>query len=499
MADQTASVSSVSVERNLGLLAPALDRLHNGVLLCRGETIVFANQACIKMLGCQSADDVTGKPFVAFFHADYKDLGELGLGVLAEDEEEKIPLKLVGADGRAIESDLWVSRLDEGNPDTFWIEMHETSHHLKAARALRAREQFLQVLIDSLPDGVRLIDQNYRIVKANRTYCDQLGQTMREVINSPCYRSSHGREEPCAPTLVTCPLHEIQEDAKPVKCTHRHIRADGTPVFVEVSATPLTIDWEGESTLMVVEAIRDLTQQENLSHEQKLSGLGQFATGVAHEIHNPLTSARLTLQSSLRDIREGDFDIEEIAHYLGLLDGEIDKCIDVTRRLLNLAAPPGKSLGVVSITEGLSDVTSLLAYEANRLRVDVKTHLPDEDIRVMATGSEMRMVILNLVQNAFHAMPEGGTLDITLRTEGDMVTLDFEDTGAGIAPDVLPRIFDPFFSRRVTSEAGTGLGLAICKSLLAHYNGRIDVESELGRGTRFTITLPSAESIGGIT
>ena len=113
---------------------------------------------------------------------------------------------------------------------------------------------------------------------------------------------------------------------------------------------------------------------------------------------------------------------------------------------------------------------------------------------VLAADSDLRMVTLNLAQNACHAMPKGGRLGIRCRREGEWVSIRFEDTGTGIAPDDRSRIFEPFFSRRADGVRGTGLGLSISKAIVEGHGGSIEVEGELGRGSRFRVRLRDVDA-----
>ncbi|MEO5338580.1 MAG: ATP-binding protein [Magnetospirillum sp. WYHS-4] len=356
--------------------------------------------------------------------------------------------------------------------------------------AMEQKERFLQDLIDAVPDGVRVIDGNFRIVMANRSYCERMGYEMSQVVGVLCHLSSHDRMEPCPPSLITCPLHEIRKNPRPMKCVQRFLHCDGHELFVEITAAPLHADG---GKMMVVEAIRDLSQQVALSHEHKLSELGQLATGVAHEIHNPLASARLSLQSILRDIEDEAPDLAQIGEYLRVLDSEIDECIDVTGRLLRLGAAPEEQLHLIHVNKAVADIISLLAHEAERQHIETVVEMARDPLRVMATESEIRMLVLNIVQNAFHAMPGGGRLSIRGTGEGGFVRIEFQDSGVGIRPEHMPYITHPFFSRRADGVHGTGLGLAICRAILDRYGGRLEVQSEVGHGTCFTVSLPDAD------
>lgn len=353
--------------------------------------------------------------------------------------------------------------------------------------ALAHRERFLQSLMDSVPDGIRVIDQDYRIVRANRAYCEQLGRDMAEVVDRPCYDSSHGRSEPCAPTLVTCPLVALRDGPSSIKCRHRHIRANGDEVFVEVTAARMEADEP-----LVVEAIRDLDQQMRHSQAQRLSEIGQLATGVAHEVRNPLASILLGLDAIQKQL--GEDGAGSIHDYIDLVNREIAKCIDVTERLLRLSAPPGEQADLVPLNDVVRDVITLLSFEAEQSDVSVRIALED-DLRVLASNSEMRMVLLNLVQNAFHAMNDGGSLIIEGRSKNGVIRLSLSDTGVGIHPDDIAMIFQPFWSRRADGVEGTGLGLAISHAILQRWGGDIEVTSEVGRGTTFTIRMNDANDV----
>ncbi len=357
---------------------------------------------------------------------------------------------------------------------------------------LKSHEDFLQSLIDAVPDGIRVIDADFRIRLANDAYCRQVGADRQEVTGSYCYRSSHGRDEPCLPSLTTCPVYELGRNGKPIKVMHNHQTGEEEDFPVEIYAAPLTIQREGREERLVVEAIRDLAQQVRISQEQRMSELGQLATGVAHEIHNPLASVRLGLQSLMKSAKWTD-DNKDLFGYLQQVDGEVDKCIEVTERLLNLSVPPSDYLQLVSLKNIIPDVVSLLRYEAEKSSVEVEMDLGERLLRVLATDSEMRMLSLNLIQNAFHAMPEGGTLRIRGEARENKAIITYADTGVGIDPEYAAHIFDPFFSRRADHVSGTGLGLTICKAIAERYQGSVRMSSKPGEGSTFTVIMPLAD------
>ena len=358
-------------------------------------------------------------------------------------------------------------------------------------RELEEGRTFLQALVDAIPDGVRIIDDDFNMQLVNRTFREQTGCADKSWVGEKCYKAAHDLDEPCPAELMTCPLEEIRKDGNPVKVIHHHRCCDGNTLDVEIYAAPMTIVKEGKEVTLMVESIRDLTRQVNFTHEQRLSELGRLAAGVAHEIYNPLNTMKLALNSLVgmceKQGRQG-----ELENYLSIVEQEMDQCIQITNRLLHLSAAPVGQLELVDIHQAVSDTLSLVKWDAEEASIEIIDSFPEQPLRLFASDSEMRMLVLNLVQNAFHAMPSGGTLRITGSLKDGEVEVRFEDTGVGISAENLHRIFMPFFSRRADSVSGTGLGLPISRTIVERYDGTLEVESEPGKGSCFIVRVPEA-------
>ncbi|MEZ5585589.1 MAG: ATP-binding protein [Sedimenticolaceae bacterium] len=360
---------------------------------------------------------------------------------------------------------------------------------------LEGQKAFLQALLDAIPDGVRVIAPDFRILLTNRAYREQLQLGEDDGVGQHCYRASHRAENPCPATLITCPVHELNMKDQPVQALHRHHRNDGQIIDVEIYAARMKTNDGGNPRALVVESIRDLSKHIKYSQEQKLSELGKLATGVAHEIYNPLASVKMALHA-LHENATGSERESETQKYLQLLDREVDQCIDVTQRLLRLGMPPSEIPQLITLSTVLEDTLSLVRWEADAIKVTLKTDLQPE-ARVLASDSELRMVALNLIQNSFHAMPDGGELLVSSRVNGDRVEITFRDSGVGIPPEQLARIFDPFYSRRAAGGKGTGLGLSIVRTIVENFGGTVSVQSEPGYGSTFTVSLPDPSTLTG--
>ncbi|WP_456405267.1 sensor histidine kinase [Thiolapillus sp.] len=359
-------------------------------------------------------------------------------------------------------------------------------------RELQESHTFLQALVDAIPDGVRIIDDDYNMLLVNQSFRKQSGCSAHACVGEKCYRAAHNLDSPCPADLLTCPLEEIRRDAKPLKVIHHHSSGEDGDLDVEIYAAPMRIVKDGKEMTLVVESIRDLSQQVRFTHEQRLSELGRLAAGVAHEIYNPLSSMKLALHSLLRSvIREGQ--PEEVTNYLDVVEQEMDQCIHITDRLLRLSAAPMEQKELVDMQEVVEDTLSLLKWDAEQASIQLAVDFPETPLRVFASGSEMRMLVLNLIQNAFHAMPNGGTMHISGELNEHKVILRFEDTGVGIPDEELPYIFMPFFSRRADGVSGTGLGLSISRTIVETYGGALTATSEEGKGSCFTVIVPEAD------
>jgi len=357
---------------------------------------------------------------------------------------------------------------------------------------LRQSEAFLQALIDAIPDGVRVIDGEYRIIKANKNYCTLVGQGMDEVLTTPCYGSSHHRDTACPFTLVCCPVHELRNGTDKGQITYRDScrRADGSEVFVEVSAAPVEIERDGRTSRCIVESIRDLGAQAQISQQQRLSEIGLLAAGVAHEINNPLSSIDLGINALQSDLTEGQAD--GLDEQFDVIRAEILNCIRITDSLLLLSAPPGSADDLVVLAKTVPEVLALLRFEAEQHKVEIRHDIPG-NLRILASESDVRMLVINLALNAIHAMPDGGVVRVEARREDGKIVLDVIDTGVGLSPGDLDRIFLPFWSRRADNTTGRGLGLSIVKAMLQRNGADISVHSVRGEGSHFSVRIDDAD------
>ena len=385
----------------------------------------------------------------------------------------------------------------QGSDEVARLSQHFNSMaaHLKVAVSrLNEAGETLQAVIDAIPDGIRVIGPDYRIVMANQAYARQSRRPLQDVIGQPCHLVAFGRSSPCADTLIVCPRAEAGRNGLPLTCRQAHIEPGGAERHMEVAAASLRLPVDGEVVDCVVEAIRDLDGQAQLSQEQRLNELGLLAAGLAHEIHNPLSAITLLVDAAQEDMAAGDPD--KAAGRLLTIGDELHRTRTLTNSLMLLAAPQTEEPVLIDLDRTIPEALAILSYQARAADAEVVISVTP-GLRLLAAEGDLRMMITNLVLNAFHAMPNGGTVSIVAQRDGADVQIVVSDMGTGIASDDLARIFLPFWTRRADGSPGRGLGLSIVQSVINRWGGAIGVESTLGEGATFTIRFPDPDAAKG--
>ncbi len=228
--------------------------------------------------------------------------------------------------------------------------------------------------------------------------------------------------------------------------------------------------------------------QEAAQRDRRLAALGNLAAGVAHEIRNPLNALAMGLQRLLREWRLApDEDHAEFARYGGVLQGEVNRLNEIVERFLQLARPARLTLGTCPVEQHLAELLTFVREEATAKGITIETALALDGATARLDCRQVHRALLNIVVNAFQAMPTGGTLRLTARADDGHLEVAIQDTGQGIAPEHLDRIFEPYFT---TKEGGTGLGLALTQRIVEAHGGSITVESRPGAGSTFRVRLP---------
>lgn len=226
------------------------------------------------------------------------------------------------------------------------------------------------------------------------------------------------------------------------------------------------------------------TQQQVL-HVEKLGAIGRLSASIAHEFNNPMQGIVTVLNGIAKRVPLEDED-------MALARSAIDECKRIKSLIRNLQdfnRPTSGKKELMNLRKAIDTLLLLCKKDCNHRNITVITEYGEDTPYVMAISDQIKQVILNLLSNASDACPNGGTIYISTRPKGNAALVQIRDTGIGITPENLDRIYEPFFTTKPEVK-GTGLGLSVSYGIIKQHNGRLDVESEPGKGTTFTITLP---------
>jgi len=229
--------------------------------------------------------------------------------------------------------------------------------------------------------------------------------------------------------------------------------------------------------------------ENRLVQAAKLAAVGEMAAGIAHELNNPLTSVTGFAELALEDIPKDS----ETRKDLEIVMREAIRARDVVRRLLDFARQSESTRARSSLNEVIEDVVALSRHLIHTSGVELKLDLDGNLPWISVDANQMRQVLLNLIHNALQAMPDGGQMQIVteaaVRNGREWIMISVHDTGVGISQFEQTRIFEPFYTTK-GNQGGTGLGLSVTYGIVTDHGGQIDVESQPGTGSRFTVWLP---------
>ena len=366
-----------------------------------------------------------------------------------------------------------------------------------------SQRRFTEAIIDSLPVSLYAIDRDYRVVAWNRNR-EQGGQGIprgsaigRNVFEVLTRQPRPTLEQEFERAFRTGRIERIEQETNLSDGATRHWLVSKVPMRIDGSEVSHVIT-VGEDVTARVEANRAVARTE------KLAAVGRLAAGVVHEINNPLATIAACAEALESRVAEGVYgasaEVDDLREYLQLIRSETFRCKSITNGLLDFSrARRAGERAPFNVAEVIESAARLLMHQkrgaAVRINVEAERDLPF----VLGDEGQLQQAVIILAENAIDAMPEGGTLTLRARrgeTGAPSVLIDVGDTGVGIAPENVAKIFDPFFTTKEVGR-GTGLGLAVCYGIVTEHGGRVGVESTVGRGTTFTLTLPVTSTEDG--
>jgi PAS domain S-box-containing protein len=338
-------------------------------------------------------------------------------------------------------------------------------------RQLALLKEFTENIIESVPLGIAMLDESLRV-----KYWNMAMESITGV-------DKEGALELQADLLLKClEINLFEPVIREGEVICNRALGNAPPMTLKVHLSRVTGKQKGY--VLVIEDVTDKKKiEEELFRTSKHASIGRLAAGVSHEIGNPLASISSLVQELMTE------DLPPFpSEAVGTINTHIDRIARIVRNLGDFARLNPRQKVMTQLKDILEVTMSLVRYDRNFRKINIKTEFQEVPL-VKVDPDQMQQVFLNLMLNARDAMPEGGELNISIKQRNGYAETVFADSGSGIDRENTEKLFDPFFTTKGPKK-GTGLGLSICYSIIKDHGGRIEVDSAIGRGTRFTIRLP---------
>ena len=362
----------------------------------------------------------------------------------------------------------------------------DITERVEMEKELRRQEEFQRYLLESFPDLILVIDLNERFSFVSSRIRDLLGHKPDDLVGKKI------TELPDHSSAFAALYRDVSSGRRLFGfCEYEANHRDGTLRTMRASASPL---FDAESKVSgVIVSVRDITVEKKLEQQiiqsERLAAMGQMIGGFAHELNNPLTSI-VGVSELLQEAEVSDANRKHIV----MLQHQAKRATEIVQNLMYFSRPPLPGKSDINVAELVQRTLHLHAYSLRKNNITVD-FLPDGLLpSVNGDPHQLMQVFLNLVMNAEQAIRDvrdRGTLRIRLNNVDGSVVAIFQDDGPGIPPDILPKIFDPFYTTKRPGR-GTGLGLSICKAILREHGGNVEVTSGGGGGAVFTVSIPVA-------
>ncbi len=344
----------------------------------------------------------------------------------------------------------------------------------------------LRTFFDSIPASVYIIDKYYTLISINTRRSNRVNKRPNVMVGRKCFEQLFNRNDPCP----ACRAAEVFNNSQVASREKREWLDQEKYIDWEITAFP--IQEMNNLPHQVIMFEEDVTEKRNLETDliqsEKLAAVGQMAAGVAHEINNPLAAIIANAQILKRELPRDNTDVQAS---LSLIETASTRASQVISNLLGIARKEKKyEFDYVSLNETIKSALSLVNHEIVNKSIVVNLDLDETIPEILASRNHLQGVWINLIVNGMDAINHThGQISIVSRYANSEFRVSFEDNGRGIPEDHLIKIFEPFFTTKNIGR-GTGLGLSVSMRVIKEHQGTIQVESQVGKGTKFTVILP---------
>ena len=377
---------------------------------------------------------------------------------------------------------------------------------------MEVSERFLQTALDGIRDCINIVDKDFKIIFMNEAASQRTGKKRQLLLGNKCYSELWKETSPCE----SCVTGKVFETGKAQQTITWEIGIDGKKFYLEKFAFPI-VDKDGKVEY-AVEIFRDITErklleedreqqrlelgkrvrelrhayeelksmQNQLLQAEKMASIGLLASSLAHELDTPLTTI-----SGYCELLEEDIRDEKSLSRIKIISEQIITCQKTIRNLLDFSRKSTCEKKICNIHHLINNTMPLVGHRLKIHKINLHKTFDENVPPLLVDGNQIQQVILNLVNNAVDALPQGGDMFIETRLnkEAKSVEVAFEDNGVGISSEDQKTCLCTLFTTKEPGK-GTGLGLSICNNIISAHNGKITIESRVGNGTKFIISLP---------
>ncbi|MDE3041213.1 MAG: PAS domain S-box protein [Nitrospirota bacterium] len=457
----------------------------DAIFVSRGDRIVFINDQGVKLFGANSPDDIVGKSPLELIHPDDHAAVRARVRQLVEGCET-VPLieeKIVRLDGRVVFVETSAARFIGHEGAETQVVLRDISERKRADQTLQKERDFIDAVLETAGALVVVLDREGRILRFNRACEQATGYSSEEVLGRHVWD-----------------LFVIPDEVDRVKAMFERLRGgeprndyenywkgkDGLLRRISWTNTVLT-DPNGKVDYIVAAGL-DITDfkhiQEQLRKTERIAELGTLASGMAHEIGTPMNVILGRAEYLFQRVTD-----EGTKKGLATIVTQVERITKVMNQLLAFARRKTPERRAVDLGQTIDDSLEMFHERMAHSRITVEKAIETNVPSVHADRDQLIQVLINLVMNSIHAMPEGGRLRLSLARESSHVCLGVSDTGQGMPEEIRSKVFDPFFTTKDFGK-GTGLGLTVVKGIIEEHGGTIAVESAVDMGTTFWIRLP---------
>lgn len=351
---------------------------------------------------------------------------------------------------------------------------------------LASENEMIEVVLNSMTDGVLLTDLEHRIVFTNRIIRCMLPLSREDLEEREVWTAVNDTE-------IADFLHETLINGGSIDEEEFTLEGSGSRRTIALSVVPVQKDDEFRGNLILVGDITERRKREaRLRRAESLASLTTLAASVAHEIKNPLGSIGIHIQLIQKALQQNQcLDEETAGRYLEVITEEIERLNGIVVDFLFAVRPMDTNMSRGNINKVVQEIIEFIQYELSESGIRLEKNLASNLPKVDVDEKYMKQALINVIKNGMAAMQPDGTLTVSTREDEGFVHIDIRDTGIGMSDEQIAKIFEPYYT---TKEFGSGLGLTVVYKVIKEHGGEITVNSKEGEGTTFTLSLPIPDS-----